>query len=91
MTSGPPELPPRIDRANKPPRNTVTRSAQERLFGVTKDTSDPPNYINATPHHRPANSSLERHNPNKTVIYTQLYFVYSKYFKLNIINHFIAT
>lgn len=74
MAAGPPELPPRIDRANKPPRSAASRSAQERLFGGgSKDNNDPPNYINATPHHRPANSSLERHNPNKTVrIYIKL-------------------
>lgn len=73
---GPPELPPRIDRSNKPPRgggSTLSRSAAERLFGKSDgglgdpaDSSlDPPNYINATPHHRPpgqTSSSLERHN-----------------------------
>ncbi|XP_023725959.1 tight junction protein ZO-1 isoform X6 [Cryptotermes secundus] len=72
----PPELPPRIDRSNKPSRGgsgTLSRSAAERLFGKgdggsgdAGDSSlDPPNYINATPHHRPTgqtNSSLERHN-----------------------------
>lgn len=72
----PPELPPRIDRSNKPCRvggGTLSRSAAERLFGKgdggmgdTADCNlDPPNYINAAPHHRPpgqANSSLERHN-----------------------------
>ncbi|KAK9497309.1 hypothetical protein O3M35_004651 [Rhynocoris fuscipes] len=52
-SSGPPELPPRIDRAVKPPRgSTNQRSAQERLFGP-----DPPNYINAV-----SQSSLDRHN-----------------------------
>lgn len=68
LTSGPPDLPPRIDRASKPPRTSAPRSAQERLFG-SRENQDPPNYINATPHahHRPANSSLERHNPTKTV------------------------
>uniref|UniRef100_A0A1B6GRS7 Tight junction protein ZO-1 n=2 Tax=Proconiini TaxID=565685 RepID=A0A1B6GRS7_9HEMI len=65
MGASPPELPPRIDRASKPPRTTAPRTAQERLFG-NKESHDPPNYINATPHHRPANSSLERHNPTKT-------------------------
>ncbi|XP_075223249.1 tight junction protein ZO-3-like isoform X2 [Lycorma delicatula] len=69
LVSTPPELPPRIDRANKPPRTSVPRSAQERLFGGSKENSDPPNYINATPHHRTANSSLERHNPNKASSY----------------------
>ncbi|KAJ4436603.1 hypothetical protein ANN_16636, partial [Periplaneta americana] len=73
---GPPELPPRIDRSNKPPRGaggTLSRSAAERLFGKgegglvdpTDSSLDPPNYINATPHHRPpgqTSSSLERHN-----------------------------
>ncbi|PSN46430.1 hypothetical protein C0J52_15366 [Blattella germanica] len=70
---GPPELPPRIDRTNKPARGTggtFSRSAAERLFGKGDgdgiDSSlDPPNYINATPHHRPpgqTSSSLERHN-----------------------------
>ncbi|GFG33860.1 hypothetical protein Cfor_12812, partial [Coptotermes formosanus] len=73
---GPPELPPRIDRSNKPPRggsNTLSRSAAERLFGksdgglgdLADSSLDPPNYINATPHHRPpgqTSSSLERHN-----------------------------
>ncbi|KAL1129730.1 hypothetical protein AAG570_012674 [Ranatra chinensis] len=59
----PPELPPRIDRGVKPPRTTgVPRSAQERLFG-----SEPPNYINATPHTN--QSSLDRHNNNKTSSY----------------------
>ncbi|KAG8296117.1 Tight junction protein ZO-2 [Homalodisca vitripennis] len=66
MGASPPELPPRIDRASKPPRTTAPRTAQERLFG-NKESHDPPNYINATPHHRPANSSLERHNPTKTI------------------------
>ncbi|XP_054258978.1 tight junction protein ZO-1-like isoform X4 [Macrosteles quadrilineatus] len=61
----PPELPPRIDRASKPPRTAAPRSAQERLFG-NKEPQDPPNYINATPHHRQGPSSLERHNPTKT-------------------------
>lgn len=57
-TVAPPELPPRIDRAVKPPRgSTGQRSAQERLFG-----SDPPNYINAV-----NQSSLDRHNNNKAV------------------------
>ncbi|RZF42526.1 hypothetical protein LSTR_LSTR004445 [Laodelphax striatellus] len=69
MVSTPPELPPRIDRANKPPRANLPRSAQERLFGSSKENIDPPNYINATPHHRPVNSSLERHNPNKASSY----------------------
>ncbi|XP_066996452.2 tight junction protein ZO-3 isoform X2 [Anabrus simplex] len=74
---GPPELPPRVDRTNKPPRGTLSRSAAERLFGkneagvcdadpaspAMQDVIDPPNYINATPHHRGGgSSSLERHN-----------------------------
>ncbi|KAF6216855.1 hypothetical protein GE061_001205 [Apolygus lucorum] len=56
----PPELPPRIDRAVKPPRiaNGGQRSAQERLFG-----SEPPNYINAAP--QTNQSSLDRHYNNK--------------------------
>ncbi|XP_024082403.1 tight junction protein ZO-1-like [Cimex lectularius] len=60
----PPELPPRIDRAVKPPRTSTNsqRSAQERLFG-----SEPPNYINATPHVN--QSSLDRHNNNKSNSY----------------------
>ncbi|XP_073994050.1 zonula occludens-like protein polychaetoid isoform X3 [Rhodnius prolixus] len=59
-TVAPPELPPRIDRAVKPPRgSTGQRSAQERLFG-----SDPPNYINAV-----NQSSLDRHNNNKASSY----------------------
>jgi hypothetical protein len=72
----PPELPPRIDRSNKPSRGgggTLSRSAAERLFGkgdggagdAADSNLDPPNYINATPHHRPpgqTNSSLEHHN-----------------------------
>jgi hypothetical protein len=84
----PPELPPRIDRSNKPHRGgggTLSRSAAERLFGKSDgvlgdpaDSSlDPPNYINATPHHRPpgqTNSSLERHNM-KTV--SRMVFVIS--------------
>lgn len=59
-----PELPPRVDRSNKPPG----RSAAERLFGRTEaDNDDPPNYINATPHLRAHAasahvSSLDRHN-----------------------------
>lgn len=73
MTGAPPELPPRIDRASKPPRTSSNvRSAQERLFG-NKEPHDPPNYINATPHQRPANSSLERHNPTKTVSWQLVY------------------
>lgn len=78
---GPPELPPRIDRTNKPPRATLSRTAAERLFGkggdgdsdgtsAMREALDPPNYINATPHHRVGSgsgggggsSSLERHN-----------------------------
>ncbi|CAB0005544.1 unnamed protein product, partial [Nesidiocoris tenuis] len=56
----PPELPPRIDRAVKPPRmsNGGQRSAQERLFG-----NEPPNYINAAP--QTNQSSLDRHYNNK--------------------------
>ncbi|KAK6635505.1 hypothetical protein RUM44_000757 [Polyplax serrata] len=66
-----PELPPRIDRTNKPPRAniTVSRTAQERLFGKDggpPSPTDPPNYINATPHMRAPSSSLERHNNVKT-------------------------
>nr|XP_024216154.1 tight junction protein ZO-1-like isoform X2 [Halyomorpha halys] len=58
----PPELPPRIDRAVKPPRNNSgQRSAQERLFGT-----EPPNYINATLNNN--QSSLDRHN-NKASSY----------------------
>nr|CAD7594071.1 unnamed protein product [Timema genevievae] len=66
----PPELPPRIDRTIKPPRcGTLGRSAAERLFGKGGDgpsddnSIDPPNYINAVPHHRSqGSSSLEKHN-----------------------------
>lgn len=72
----PPELPPRIDRSNKPTHNALSRLAADRLFvkgeGVLgendmasgpREASDPPNYINATPHHRRGgSSSLERHN-----------------------------
>ncbi|XP_065338981.1 tight junction protein ZO-1-like isoform X6 [Cloeon dipterum] len=65
--SEPPELPPRVDRTNKPPGNMRTpgsRSAQERLFGDTGDA----NYMNAgvPGQHLRGNSSLERgqHAPN---------------------------
>ncbi|KAK7793631.1 hypothetical protein R5R35_004861 [Gryllus longicercus] len=72
----PPELPPRIDRTNKPSHSALSRLAADRLFvkgeGMLGDAdmasggreaSDPPNYINATPHHRRGgSSSLERHN-----------------------------
>ncbi|XP_059472548.1 tight junction protein ZO-1 isoform X4 [Neocloeon triangulifer] len=59
--SEPPELPPRVDRTNKPPGNQRTpgsRSAQERLFGDTGDA----NYMNAgvPGQHLRGNSSLER-------------------------------
>jgi len=61
--NSPPELPPRIDRAVKPPRSNIgPRTAQERLFG-----NEPPNYINATPHTN--QSSLDRHNNNKASSY----------------------
>lgn len=63
----PPDLPPRIDRTSKPLRNVNGRSAQERLFGAngTKEHTEPPNYINATSHHRlPNSTSLGRHNSN---------------------------
>lgn len=46
------------------------RTAQERLFGKDggpPSPTDPPNYINATPHMRAPSSSLERHNNVKTV------------------------
>uniref|UniRef100_A0A8D8RSA4 Tight junction protein ZO-1 n=1 Tax=Cacopsylla melanoneura TaxID=428564 RepID=A0A8D8RSA4_9HEMI len=73
----PPDLPPRIDRTNKPPRTNPPRSATERLFGArgegesngggSKDQGggEAPNYINATPH-RTGNTSLERHNTTRT-------------------------
>ncbi|KAL0269988.1 UNVERIFIED_CONTAM: hypothetical protein PYX00_007550 [Menopon gallinae] len=73
-----PELPPRIDRTNKPPRAnlTMSRSAQERLFGKgdggPPSPSDPPNYINATPHMRAPSSSLERHNNIKANSYDSM-------------------
>ncbi|XP_034234792.1 tight junction protein ZO-1-like isoform X3 [Thrips palmi] len=77
-SNGPPELPPRIDRNIKPPRVGLTRSATDRLYpskemepatnGTTNGSPpspvDPPNYINATPHHLRTsgpNSSLDRH------------------------------
>ncbi|XP_072152652.1 tight junction protein ZO-3 isoform X3 [Bemisia tabaci] len=72
LTGGvPPELPPRIDRSNKPPRSGGNPgSAAERLFGsnnaIINKNDDPPNYINATPQYRPQNSSLERQHANKT-------------------------
>lgn len=69
----PPDLPPRIDRASKPIRSATVsgRSAQERLFGnlSNKEHTEPPNYINATTHHRLQNlTSLERHNSNATSV-----------------------
>ncbi|XP_065220947.1 tight junction protein ZO-2 isoform X3 [Planococcus citri] len=62
----PPDLPPRIDRNSKPVRTVNGRSAQERLFGGpgSKEQSEPPNYINATPHRLPNSTSLGRHNSN---------------------------
>lgn len=79
-SNGPPELPPRIDRNIKPPRVGLTRSATDRLYpskemeptsngtsntnGSPPSPVDPPNYINATPHHLRTsgpNSSLDRH------------------------------
>lgn len=81
MDCMPPDLPPRIDRASKPMRIAPNKSAQERLFGGAsngngtatvspKDQNDPPNYINATNHHRlqPNMTSLERHNSSATSI-----------------------
>lgn len=67
----PPDLPPRIDRTSKPVCAVAGRTAQERLFGNTlpKEQADPPNYINATNHHRLQNmTSLERHNSSATSI-----------------------
>lgn len=62
----PPDLPPRIDRNSKPVRTVNGRSAQERLFGNggSKELTEPPNYINATPHRLPNATSLGRHNSN---------------------------
>ncbi|KAK9297966.1 hypothetical protein QLX08_008495 [Tetragonisca angustula] len=62
----PPDLPPRVDRNAKPnsqqQRNTIGRSAQERLLNKTDSVLDVANYINATPHKANA-SSLERGQP----------------------------
>ncbi|KAK1132753.1 hypothetical protein K0M31_014131 [Melipona bicolor] len=62
----PPDLPPRVDRNAKPnsqqQRNTIGRSAQERLLNKTDSVLDVANYINATPHKANA-SSLERSQP----------------------------
>lgn len=73
ISGTPPDLPPRIDRASKPIRSATVsgRTAQERLFGnmSSKEHSEPPNYINATTHHRLQNlTSLERHNSTATSI-----------------------
>ncbi|XP_076392040.1 zonula occludens-like protein polychaetoid isoform X2 [Megachile rotundata] len=67
----PPDLPPRVDRNAKPTnqqqqqqqRNTIGRSAQERLLNKTDSVLDVANYINATPHKANATSSLERAQP----------------------------
>ncbi|XP_076166629.1 zonula occludens-like protein polychaetoid isoform X2 [Ptiloglossa arizonensis] len=63
----PPDLPPRVDRNAKPSnqsgRNTIGRSAQERLLNKTDSVLDVANYINATPHKANATSSLERAQP----------------------------
>ncbi|XP_076666859.1 zonula occludens-like protein polychaetoid isoform X1 [Andrena cerasifolii] len=63
----PPDLPPRVDRNVKPSsqstRNTIVRSAQERLLTKTDSVLDVANYINATPHKANATSSLERAQP----------------------------
>ncbi|XP_054012013.1 tight junction protein ZO-1 isoform X4 [Hylaeus anthracinus] len=63
----PPDLPPRVDRNAKPNnqsgRNTIGRSAQERLLNKTDSVLDVANYINATPHKANATSSLERTQP----------------------------
>lgn len=63
----PPDLPPRVDRNAKPSsqsaRNTIGRSAQERLLNKTDSVLDVANYINATPHKANATSSLERTQP----------------------------
>lgn len=81
----PPDLPPRIDRTSKPIRTVTSgRSAQERLFGNSsnKEHADPPNYINATSHHRLQNiASLERHSSNATSITNANNKTVSNFFK----------
>lgn len=68
----PPDLPPRVDRNAKPnnqqQRNTVGRSAQERLLNKADSILDVANYINATPLKANATSSLERTQPKAVKI-----------------------
>lgn len=63
----PPDLPPRVDRNAKPnnqqQRNTIGRTAQERLLNKADSILDVANYINATPLKANATSSLERTQP----------------------------